>query len=257
MIDPVILHIGKMEIRWYGVMIALGVLAAYWLQVWRGKRYGVKADHISDITFFALVAGIIGARLLYVIRYWDEYFADGDLLEIIAVWHGGLVFQGGFIAGFIAVIAYAKWKKLDIGGIGDLMAPALALGHAFGRIGCLMNKCCYGFQPYEGLCAIHYEKGAAGYFPVQGVESICNLLICAGLLLLERFGIAKRRLFIIYMMAYTLLRFVDEFLRGDYPQEQIHAGLTPAQVICLWLLPVLGLAYGAITWYNRKEKKNG
>ena len=257
MVDPVIVHIGRMEIRWYGVMIALGVLAAYWLQVWRGKRYGVKADNISDITFFGLVAGIIGARLLYVIRYWNEYFANGDLLEIIAVWHGGLVFQGGFIAGFIAVIAYAKWKKLDIGGIGDLLAPALALGHAFGRIGCLLNKCCYGFQPYEGLCAIHYEKGAAGYFPVQGVECVGNLLICGMLLLLEHFNIAKRRLFILYMMAYTVLRLADECLRGDYPKEQFHAGLTPAQIICLWLLPVLGLAYGAVTWYNRKEKKNG
>ena len=257
MVDPVIVHIGKMEIRWYGVMIAFGVLAAYWVQVWRSKRYGVKADHISDITFCALVGGIVGARLLYVIRFWDEYFSDWDLLEIIAVWHGGLVFQGGFIVGFIAVIAYAKWKKLDIGDVGDLAAPAVALGHAFGRIGCLMNKCCYGFQPYEGFCAIHYEEGAAGYFPVQGVECLGNLLVCVLLLVLEHFHIAKRRLFIIYMMASTALRFADEFLRGDYPKEQVHAGLTPAQVICLWLLPVLGVAYGAITWYNRKgEKKN-
>ena len=255
MINPVFLHIGRLEIRWYGVMIALGVLAAYWLQVARGKRYGVNADKISDITFCALVAGIVGARLLYVIRFWDEYFADGNLLEMIAVWHGGLVFQGGFIAGFIAVVAYARIKKLDIGALGDLVAPSLAVGHAFGRVGCLLNKCCYGFQPYDGFCAIHYEKDAAGYFPVQGVECIGNLLICAALLLLERFGIAKRRLFIIYMMATTVLRFMDEFLRGDYPKEQIHGGLTPAQVICLWLLPLLGLAYAAVRWFNRKEKK--
>ncbi|MCR4574679.1 MAG: prolipoprotein diacylglyceryl transferase [Lentisphaeria bacterium] len=254
--NPVFLHIGSLEIRWYGMMIALGVLATYWLQVWRSKRYGVNADNIADITFWGLVAGIIGARTLYVIRFWDEYFADGNLLEIIAVWHGGLVFQGGFIAGFIAVIVYAKIKKLDIGAIGDLLAAALPAGHAFGRIGCLLNKCCYGFQPYEGFCAIHYEKGAAGYFPVQGVECLGNLLICGAVLLLERFGVAKRRLFIIYMMAYTVLRFCDEFLRGDYPEEQVHAGLTPAQVICLWLLPVLGLAYVAVTWYNKKEKKD-
>ena len=92
---------------------------------------------------------------------------------------------------------------------------------------------------------------------MQGVECIGNLLICGILLLLEHFNIAKRRLFILYMMAYTALRLADECLRGDYPKEQLHAGLTPAQVICLWLLPVLGLAYGAVTWYNRKEKKNG
>lgn len=253
MIDPVLVSLGGLEIRWYGVMIAIGVLAGFGVQTFRCKRYGMTADHVSDVTFVALMSGVIGARLLYVVRFWEDYFSDGRWVEAFMVWRGGLVFQGGFVLGLVVVVLYVRYRKLNLLDVADLVAPALPLAHGFGRIGCLINKCCYGYTPYEGPFAIYYEPGMPGYFPVQLVEAFGNLLLFGVILLCERFGVARKRLFLLYVIGYAVLRFVDEFFRGDYPEEQVRSGLTPAQVICLWLLPVLVLSFAWLSWRERAK----
>ncbi|MBQ6472106.1 MAG: prolipoprotein diacylglyceryl transferase [Victivallales bacterium] len=243
MLNPEIISIGPLSLRWYGLMAACGLLSAFLLAGKRAKRYGFTQQTVSDIVFWGMLAGLIGARALYVIRFWSEEFADRPA-DIFKIYQGGLVFYGGFAGATIIVLLmcwknhWAPWRAAD------LLAPALALGHAFGRIGCLLNGCCYGFV-YQGPLAISYSHCPGSRFPVQGLFSFCDLCICGALLWLERHGKCRRHLFLVYLCLYSVARFCAEYARGDYPAEQLWHGLTPAQITCLWALPVSLLVYYA------------
>ncbi len=275
MVNPVAFTLGPLSIRWYGIMVASGFLAAYWLMNRRARRYDFKPDDVADLTFMAMLAGIIGARVLYVIRYWHEF--SGHALDMFKVYQGGLVFYGGFIGAVIAIVILARRRHWPLGRVADLMAPALPLGHAFGRVGCLLNGCCFG-MPYDGCCAVHYpafvEPGVinpvldiqlrlgvvdlapelshcAPVLPIQAIATIGNLAICAALLWLEKTGRCRNRLFIAYMIIYSVGRFLLEFGRGDYITRV--AGLTPSQITCLWLLPAALGAYAVSEWWQRRK----
>ena len=263
MISPVALQIGSLSIRWYGVFTALGLLAAYFLQLRRAKRYGFNADMVSDLTFTCMLAGVIGARIAYLLRFWSQEFAGESPWALFKVWEGGLVFQGGFIGAALAGMALAKLRKWSLADAADLIAPALPLGHAVGRIGCLINGCCFGFV-YHGPLAVHYPAAdnavlyvqkklgqlpmeaseCAAVFPVQALESLCNLGICLLLLLLEKKRLLRRRPFLLYVLLYSIMRFVLEFARGDYTERL--AGLSQAQITCLWIIPLCLIAWLAV-----------
>ena len=269
MLNPIFLQIGKISIRWYGICTALGLLTGYFLQLYRAKRYSFSKDMVADLTFTCMLAGVVGARLAYVARFWQEEFAGGGILRIFMVWEGGLVFQGGFIAAALAGIILVKMRKWDLFCAGDLMAPALPAAHAIGRIGCLINGCCFGF-PYEGPLAVHYpatgnsvlfiqkEQGllppgatsCAGTFPVAGLESLCNIILCLFILYLEKKKMLRGRLFLLYIILYSCIRFCLEFARGDYLSRPL--GMTNAQLTCLWIIPVTAIAWIAINFWQKK-----
>jgi phosphatidylglycerol:prolipoprotein diacylglycerol transferase len=276
MVNPVAFTLGPLSIRWYGIMVASGFLAGYALMSRRAGTYEFKADDVSDLTFMAMLAGVIGARILYVIRFWHE-FAD-SWSDVLKIYQGGLVFYGGFIVAAIAIAVLARRRRWALGRVADLMAPALALGHGFGRIGCLLNGCCFG-KPYSGFGAIRYpafvEPGiinpvlgiqleqrvleltptlnhCAAVLPIQAIAALGNLLICAFLLWLEKKGRCRNHLFIVYLIIYNAGRFVLEFGRGDYNNRV--AGLTPSQITCLWLLPIAIVSYAlCLYWQGRKK----
>ncbi len=251
MISPVLLRFGGLEVRWYGAMVAIGVLAAYFLNCRRAKLYDFKNDDVADIITWGMVLALFGARLLYVIRFWREQFAQSPL-NIIKVWQGGLVFFGGFMGATVAVLLLCRVRKWAPWRAADLMAPSLPLGHAFGRIGCLINGCCYGFA-YDGFGSVHYPQWGVTAFPVQLLFSVINLIICGILLWMEHRGIWKKRLFLAYLLLYSIGRFLGEFARGDYPSEQLWHGLTPAQVTCLWLAPCAIALYVAVHFLTLKK----
>ncbi|MBO4345420.1 MAG: prolipoprotein diacylglyceryl transferase [Victivallales bacterium] len=255
-LDPEAFTLGPLHIRWYGVMAATGLVCAYWLLTRRAKRYGMTGNDVSDMMFWAMVAALIGARGLYVIRFWNDEFASQPFISVFRIYEGGLVFFGGFAAAAVAVMVLSfirKWKLTDAA---DLIAPALALGHACGRIGCLLNGCCFGFE-YSGPLAFKYAHVPHGTFPLQMFSAIGNVLICLCLLWLERKGLFKKRLFLIYMVLYNVGRFCLEFGRGDYPREQLLFGLTPAQVTCLWLLPCVVAVYLVAFYMQRRCPAKG
>ncbi len=245
-INPEVISAGPLHIRWYGVMAATGLAVAYWLMSRRAKRYGMNGNDVSDLLFWAMLSALVGARALYVIRFWGEEFSSRPFISVFKVYEGGLVFFGGFAAAAIAVIAVSLIRKWEIWRAADLMSPSLALGHAFGRIGCLLNGCCFGFD-YSGPLAFKYEHVPFGTFPLQLFSAIGNVLICLCLLWMEKKGLCKKRLFLAYMALYNVGRFCLEFGRGDYPKEQLLYGLTPAQVTCLWLLPSIAIVY-LVAW---------
>lgn len=145
-----------LPVRGYGTFMALGVMGACGLTVYRGTRRGLSLDTMSSIALPVILAGIVGARLFFVIEYWENFQMpswSATLLEIVKFTEGGLVVFGSLIGGFLAYVWFAVRHKLPMLVLGDVIAPGVILGMAIGRIGCLMNGCCYG-----GLC----EHGAWG-----------------------------------------------------------------------------------------------
>ncbi len=161
-----------LPIRGYGAMMLLAVVSGTLLAAWRAKRVGVDPDLMFTLIFWMLVPGIIGARAFHVIEfwqhdYWPKYSGEGGSLaallgEIVNVTHGGLVVYGSFFGGMVGVLLFVRKYRLPLLALGDLIAPSMLLGLAIGRVGCLLNGCCFG-----GVCehpwAIEFPAESAAY----------------------------------------------------------------------------------------------
>lgn len=140
---------GGFTVKTYGFMMMVGFLSAVWLAMRRARRVKVDPDVVLDLSFLALLFGVGGARIFYVIHYWKTQFADAPnrFLAAIDITRGGLEFLGGFLGAILAILIYCKWKKISVRLYGDIMAPSTMWGLALGRIGCFFNGCCFG-----GIC---------------------------------------------------------------------------------------------------------
>lgn len=221
-----------LEIRWYGVLYALAFAAGILLAHLRAKRAGRDTEIVLDVSFLALAGAVAGARLLYVLVSPGEFAADP--LAVLNLRRGGLVYMGGFVVGLAALLAYFRFKKLDPLAWLDLLIPSLPLGHAIGRVGCLLNGCCYGLPSagFPGLVLPALGDGIARH-PVQLYESLYNLGVVGALLAFERRGVARRGdTLLLYVALYCLGRFALEFLRGD-DRGLALAGLPVSQALSL------------------------
>ncbi|MEQ8846925.1 prolipoprotein diacylglyceryl transferase [Botrimarina sp.] len=137
-------------IRGYGVMLLIGISVGVAMAVHRAQRHGIAADTIFGLAFWLFVAGIVGARAFFVIEYWETRFARrpaiDTLVDVLRFTEGGLVVYGSVIGGLAAFVVYCLRLKLPVRGMADLVAPCFLAGLAIGRIGCLLNGCCYGGQ---------------------------------------------------------------------------------------------------------------
>ncbi len=152
------------DIPGYGLMMMLGFLSGIWWAVRRAQKSGANPDVVLNCGFIALIAGVVGCRIMYVMANWQE-FAGRGLWAMVDVSKGGLEFYGGFILSTVCVI-FSLWRaKLSLRWYFDILAPSLALGLAFGRVGCFLNGCCYG-----GVCdapwAVKFPAGS----PAQMVQ---------------------------------------------------------------------------------------
>jgi phosphatidylglycerol:prolipoprotein diacylglycerol transferase len=170
-----------LPIRGYGVMVFLGVIAGVGLSVYRAQREGYSADLIYSLALWMCVAAIAGARLFYVIEYWNESFQKdtfrATLVAVLNYTQGGLVVYGAFAGGVVAATIFFIRHKLPVLKFADIVAPSLTLGLALGRIGCFLNGCCYG-----GLCdrpwAVTFPAGSPvfmhqasiGQIPLDGIH---------------------------------------------------------------------------------------
>lgn len=245
---PIAFHLGSLTIRSYGVMMAIAFIAGLWTASRRGLREGIAAEKILDIGPWLIVGTIVGARTMHVATYWREEFAGRPLWEIFAVWNGGLVFYGGLIGATLAGILYARIKHIALWKLADALAPSIALGYVFGRIGCLLNGCCYGREcslPW----AIHFPAGhetyPTGVHPTELYDSFLSLILYIGLAWLYRHKKFDGQVFATYLLCYAVTRSVVESFRGDYTSIHIHSALhlTPAQLISIGIF-----AAGAALW---------
>ena len=133
---------GSIPVYAYGFMLMVGFLAGIYVARRRARSMGIDPDLITDIGFWAIICGIVGARVLFVAQNWDEY-RDAPL-QMLAINKGGLVFYGGGLCAMAALLIILRRRKAPVWLVLDIVAPSLALGLGFGRIGCFMNGCCYG-----------------------------------------------------------------------------------------------------------------
>lgn len=139
--------VGGLPIRGYGVMLLVAVASAVGLSVYRAEREGLDPEMILSLAFWLFVAGILGARLFYIIEYWDKFMQPtwGATLAMMAnVAQGGLVVYGSLLAGGLALVVFVFKYRLPGLALADLIAPSVVLGMALGRLGCFLNGCCYG-----------------------------------------------------------------------------------------------------------------
>ena len=133
----------NISIKAYGTMTVLGFLVGMLLARWRARKIGEDPERITNYALAALVLGIIGARVMYIIHYWEDDFAD-EPIKILQIWMGGQEFLGGFLGAIGGLFVWLKFKKRSFLQVTDILAPSLALGLALGRLGCFLNGCCYG-----------------------------------------------------------------------------------------------------------------
>lgn len=218
--DPIAVHIGH-GIYWYGIILAIGLLAGLVLCMKQAKRYGLTEDNVLDMVLWAVPSCIIGARLYYVIFYLDLYRnADGSLNwgEMVAVWDGGLAIYGAVIAGAIVAFFYTRHKKIKMGAMTDLAVMGLLLGQCIGRWANFINREAFGAEttlPWR----MRLWTSATEYIEVHPTffyESLWNLI---GLLLIL-LVVSKARRFDgentwFYFLWYGIGRFWVEGLRTD------------------------------------------
>lgn len=153
-------------VRGYGVLLLLGVSSAVGLALLRARRAGIAADDIFGLALWLFVGGIGGARLFYIIEYRDHFVGEdlgATVRRLIDFTRGGLVVYGSIIGGTVAMVLYSLRRRISPLRMGDVIIPCLFLGLFFGRIGCLMNGCCYGGRCEEGPTALKFPAGSPVY----------------------------------------------------------------------------------------------
>ena len=252
---------GSFTIYWYGVLVALGFLAGLWTASRRALHDGIRGETIVDLGPWLILGTIIGARGLYVISYWREDFAGNPLWQMFNIRGGGLVFYGGLVGASLACVLYVRLKTLPLWKIADILAPSIALGHAFGRIGCLMNGCCYGrvcqlpwairFPNQSEVWRQHWLHGLVGQddrsapvHPTQVYEASLNLALYLLLATLYRRKRFDGQIFALYLLCYAAQRAFVEMFRGDYTTYYLNGHATPAQVFSIFIF-----AAGALLWW--------
>lgn len=207
---PEICQIGPFIVYSYGVMLALAFVTSSYLVMGQAKKEGLDTKVVFNLIFFVFISGIVGARILYILGHWD-YFLQNPR-EIIMLQHGGLSWFGGLLSGSIFAVAYLKAKKLPILKTFDLVSPFIALAQAIGRVGCLLNGCCYG---KESAWGIYFPVHDAVLIPTQVFSSLLLILIFIILRFIQDRPHRAGEIFFVYLMLYSLKRFFVEFFRGD------------------------------------------
>ena len=254
---PIAFQLGSFTIHWYGVMIALAFLAGLWTATLRARRENIPGEKIADVVLWLMIGSIIGARFVYVTTYWKDEFADQPLSEIFMIQHGGLVYYGGLIGATIAGIIYIRWKKLPLWKTADVLAPSLALGNVFGRIGCLLNGCCYGrvcSLPWAIRFPSDHPTSGAPVHPTEIYDALDNFILYLFLAWLFRHKKFDGQVFATYLIGYAITRTIMECFRGDYSPDHIHYSLTPGELVSIPIF-IAGLALAAVL--SRREPKRG
>lgn len=266
-LDPVFMNIFGFPVYWYGFIIAIGVLTGLMTSMAIAKRSNQKAETYMDLLMIGLIAGIIGARLYYVVFSWDQY--KDNLLSIFNLRNGGLAIYGGVIGGAIAVFIYAKRKGLNFLNIADTAVPGLIIGQAIGRWGNFMNQEAFGSFT-DNLFAMRLKVENVRYLPqavadtvmkIQGVEyiqvhptflyeSLWNLGVYILLLIMWRYRKFKGEIMLLYLFAYGAGRFWIEGLRTD----QLIIGNTGLAVSQLLSAAMVVISLILIIIFRKKSK---
>jgi len=241
---PELFSIGPVTVYTYGVLLAASYLLGLQFAIRRARKWGLDANRVLDLGIYIIIAALVGAKLLLVITDFDQFKASpADLLSIA---RSGGVFYGGLITAIAVAFWYIHRHALPFWTTCDAFAPAIALGHVPGRLGCFAAGCCYGKPTNVPWAVVFTDPAAAAnvgtplgipLHPTQLYESGAELLILVLLLATEKRG--RRfpgRTFWLYMILYAVSRYLIEFYRGD-PRGVVF-GVSTSQFISLLLAPL-------------------
>jgi prolipoprotein diacylglyceryl transferase len=255
--DSGAIHIGPFQLRAYGLMIALGVIAAVWLTGKRVVARGIgTAEDVAAIALWAVPAGIIGARIYHVIT--DPELFRGQWYRAFYIWEGGLGIWGGIGLGVVVGLWVAKRRGLPLLPMLDCVAPALALAQAIGRWGNYWNQELFGRPttlPWGLEIDVRhrptgYEQYAT-FHPTFLYESLWNLALCGVLLLIDRrHRLRPGRLFVVYVVGYTFARFFIERMRIDTANKIL--GLRVNEWVSA-LMFLGGVVFLAVDWWRHRH----
>jgi phosphatidylglycerol:prolipoprotein diacylglycerol transferase len=262
---PILLKIGPLTVHTYGFMMAVGVAAALWFLYVQAKKAGLDAPKLMDAAFYTIVVSLIGAKLILFISNISYYLTYPK--ELFSLARSGGVFQGGLTFGVIFAFWYFHKKGIPTWPSADIIAPALALGHGFGRIGCFSAGCCYGSEctvPWSVVFKSEYAHDLTGIplntplHPVQLYESILNFLNFFVLFLVLRKKSFPGQVFSLYIINYSVIRFFTEYFRGDHPDKAYFIrGATPLSSLSLpQLFCILGVIAGTFLALILKRRKS-
>jgi phosphatidylglycerol---prolipoprotein diacylglyceryl transferase len=223
---PDLAHWGFVHIRSYGVMLALAFLVGTWLGLREAKRLALDEDKLVNVILVVLIASVLGARALYVMEHVQEFRREWG--SVIAVWQGGLTLYGGIVGGTVAGLMAARWFGLPMWTVADALAPALALGTAFGRVGCYLNGCCYG-RPTHLPWGVHFpadsfaglEFGNAPVHPSQLYFAAAGLGLFALTWWLRRRLSVPGTLFWTFIIVFALVRIPLDMTRAYEPEATL------------------------------------
>lgn len=231
---PEICQIGPFTIYSYGLMLVSAFFICALLSARQARIERMDGEQIFNLLFFIFICGVIGSRVFYCLMNFSFYLVHP--LEIIMLQHGGMAWFGGLIFGSGGAIWFIRKHKMDLLKVLDLIVPFIALGQAIGRIGCLLNGCCFGRESEFGL---YFKTLNQVLIPTQLYSSLLLILIYIYL----RFRQVRQHLpgeiLCSYLFLYSLKRFFIEFLRNDSPRD--FYGMTFFQILCL-LVFLLSLA---------------
>ncbi len=241
--DPIAFEIFGMGIRWYGILISIGLVLGVVIAMRESVREGLDENMVLDFVIFAVPVAVLCARTYYVLFNLSYY--DGDIMKMINIRQGGLAIHGAVIGGVITAIVYTRYKKIKFWKLADICAPGLILGQAIGRWGNFINQEAYG-RPTALPWAIHIN--GIGVHPTFLYESLWNLMIFIFLMAIRKKKKFDGQMFALYMMLYSFGRFFIEGLRTD---SLMIGDFRVAQLLSLALIVA-----GAGIYYSKSKKHN-
>lgn len=254
-INPVAFTLGPISVRWYGIIIACGIVIAYFVGQREMVKRGFGEDLLTDLLIWAVPISIVCARIYYVTFEWPYYAAHPG--EIIQIWHGGIAIHGALIGAFATAIIFAKKRGISFWKIADILAPSIIIGQIVGRWGNFMNQEAYGRVVERSFLEnLHLPNWLIEQMNVQGFyhhptflyESLWNLVGLLILLLLRKVNLRRGEIFLTYIIWYSFGRFFIEGMRTD---SLLIGNLRMAQIVSL-----VGLVVGvALIIYRRLNVK--
>jgi phosphatidylglycerol:prolipoprotein diacylglycerol transferase len=257
----------------YGVAIAVAFLVAIFVGTRTAARSGEDPDKVRDLCFWLLVSSLVGARLVFLATNVPDYVRlcreENDCFRALRVWEGGLVFYGGFFAALAVAVYYTRRHAMNFWRTADILAPSVALGHFFGRLGCFAAGCCWGKEasgtalhwaarfPSESLAFQDYvARGALPdgaqvtppLHPVQLYEALGELGLFFALSLLGRRKRWDGQVLVAWLLGYAALRFTVELYRGDAARKFVVGALSTSQAIA-----VAAALFGCLLWWWRSR----
>ncbi len=257
---PQLFHIGNFALPTYGLLVASGVLIGLWISVRNSATQGIDPEHAWNLGIYVVLAGIIGAKVLYIINEWSSYSGHiRDIFSLSTLQAGG-VFSGGLIAGLAVAVWYIRRHSIPALAACDAFAPGLALGHAIGRLGCFAAGCCFGKETHHfwGVTfSNELAKSISGTplgVPLQPTQlfeaavELANFFVLTWMFKRKKFD---GQVFGAFLILYGTARFFLEFLRGDPGRGEVFGGLMSGTQ----LISILLVAGGGLIWWLKSSQR--